>query len=102
MLVRPRILVGAVAVVVACGSEPGTHLEPINASNGGSEVDAEGLITRGDAGADPKADKDQDGVPDLLEGEGDDDGDGVPNVDDPINDGVPPAIKLVSITTNFN
>jgi hypothetical protein len=91
----------AFAVAGACGTEPDAVLPPIT-RDGGGDIDAEGLIARGDAGADLKADKDQDGVPDLLEGPGDDDGDGVPNVDDPINDGVPPAIKLVPITTNFN
>lgn len=47
-------------------------------------------------------DTDQDGVIDSDEGTGDDDGDGIPNINDPINDGPPPALTFTAISTPFN
>ena len=50
----------------------------------------------------PDKDTDQDGVLDTDEGSGDDDGDGKPNIDDPINDGPPPTLTFTAISTTFN
>ena len=47
-------------------------------------------------------DSDNDGMPDADEGHGDFDGDGVPNSEDPLNDGPAPAILLTAISTTFN
>ncbi len=47
-------------------------------------------------------DSDNDGIPDSVEGTGDWDGDGIPNYIDPYNDGPPPTLLLVAISTPFN
>lgn len=106
-----RLLPAVAFVLAACGSDAGTPLPdtidagpPVGADSGPPIVTPplDAGIVRDDAGPDPTKDTDQDGVPDLVEGTGDDDGDGKPNFDDPINDGDPGAIKLVPISTNFN
>ncbi|HSD88985.1 MAG TPA: hypothetical protein VLB44_15765 [Kofleriaceae bacterium] len=48
------------------------------------------------------SDSDNDGYDDVLEGLDDWDGDGVPNYIDPFNDGPPPTLTLVAISTPFN
>ncbi len=59
--------------------------------------------TDGDGVPDAKdPDSDNDGVTDADEGVTDWDGDGTPNYVDPFNDGPPPAIQLVAISTTFN
>jgi hypothetical protein len=101
------LVVGGVAG--ACGSETSTF-DPLTSgsdagstfSEAGAAADGAGLFVPDDAGLSPGKDTDEDGVPDAIEGAGDDDGDGTPNYLDPINDGAPPAITLVAITTNFN
>ncbi len=47
-------------------------------------------------------DSDNDGLDDRVEGMGDWDGDGVPNGIDGTNDGPPPTLTLVAISTPFN
>src|SRR5688572_21831653 len=47
-------------------------------------------------------DSDNDGLDDRVEGPGDWDGDGVPNGIDATNDGPPPTLTLVAISTPFN
>ena len=93
--------------LLACGSTASDSLAPTTGEtpDAGPVIvappsDAGGIV-RGDSGADLTKDTDQDGVPDAVEGTGDDDGDGKPNFDDPINDGLPAAIKLIPISTNF-
>ncbi len=49
-----------------------------------------------------ESDSDNDGLDDRDEGTGDWDGDGIPNRNDGTNDGPPPAITLVAISTVFN
>jgi hypothetical protein len=59
--------------------------------------------TDGDGVPDAKdPDSDNDGISDADEGVADWDGDGVPNYIDPFNDGPPPAVQLVAISTTFN
>jgi hypothetical protein len=59
--------------------------------------------TDGDGEPDAKdLDSDNDGFGDAEEGTGDWDMDGNPNYVDPRNDGPPPALKLVAISTPFN
>lgn len=107
---RPLLLglVVVLALPLACGSDPGETFPAPNGDAGGVDgpiitpPTEDGGIVRDDAGPDVTLDTDQDGVPDVFEGEGDDDGDGKPNVNDPVNDGLPRAIKLVPISTNFN
>jgi hypothetical protein len=55
-----------------------------------------------DGGIPSDKDTDGDGMTDAEEGTGDVDGDGIPNYLDPINDGDPPAVQLISISTTFN
>ena len=59
--------------------------------------------TDGDGVPDAKdSDSDDDGMTDAMEGLDDWDKDGTPNYIDPRNDGPPPMIKLVGISTPFN
>lgn len=101
----------ALLLAAACGSDDGSAFpgdSPPDAGPGVPLLDAGGgeaspeIIGAGDAAPSPTTDTDQDGVPDLVEGNGDDDHDGIPNYLDPINDGDPPALTLVPISTNFN
>jgi hypothetical protein len=59
--------------------------------------------TDGDGVPDAKdTDSDDDGFTDAMEGVDDWDKDGIPNYIDPRNDGPPPTITLVAISTPFN
>ncbi len=59
--------------------------------------------TDGDGVPDAKdSDSDNDGLTDAEEGVADWDGDGVPNYIDPRNDGPPPTLTLIGISTPFN
>ena len=59
--------------------------------------------TDGDGIPDAKdTDSDNDGIPDSVEGTDDWDGDGIPNYIDARNDGPPPTLTLVAISTAFN
>lgn len=59
--------------------------------------------TDGDGVPDAKdLDSDDDGMPDSEEGVADWDMDGKPNYVDSFNDGPPPALKLIAISTPFN
>ncbi len=59
--------------------------------------------TDGDGVPDAKdLDSDDDGLDDIVEGVEDWDGDGVPNYIDPRNDGPPPTLLLIGISTAFN
>ncbi len=59
--------------------------------------------TDGDGEPDAKdLDSDNDGFTDAEEGTADWDMDGIPNYIDPRNDGPPPTLKLVAISTPFN
>lgn len=61
-----------------------------------------GGIVIGDTSVPSDKDTDDDGMTDAEEGTGDYDGDGKPNFDDPINDGPPPAVTFIAISTTFN
>ena len=71
-----------------------------SSASGGSGGGSGGLVLPD--GGPPDQDTDQDGVLDKDEGSGDSDGDGKPNISDPINDGAPPAITFTAISTTFN
>jgi hypothetical protein len=75
--------------------------------NGGTGSNGTGGINVGgginvDSGPPSTQDSDDDGMTDVDEGTGDFDNDGIPNDQDPINDGPPPAIQLIAISTIFN
>lgn len=72
----------------------------VDGSAGSNTGGTGNVVTVPDA-APPDQDTDQDGIIDTEEGLGDSDGDGTPNVDDPINDGPPPPLKLTAISTTF-
>jgi hypothetical protein len=70
-------------------------------TGGSSAAGGTGGISVPDAGPTDQ-DTDGDGMLDSEEGTDDDDGDGIPNYLDPINDGAPDPITLTAISTTFN
>ena len=110
-----------VLAVSACGASGGDDTAGPSlggSSNGGSGGKPSGGGSGGTSGSSasggtgggvilpdappPDQDSDDDGMMDSQEGAGDDDGDGIPNKNDPINDGDPPTITLTGISTTFN
>ncbi|MBI3201054.1 MAG: hypothetical protein HYZ29_05870 [Myxococcales bacterium] len=87
----------------ATGATGGSGGSSASGGSGGSSASggSGGGIVIPDAGP-PDQDTDQDGVLDKDEGSGDSDGDGKPNINDPINDNAPPAITFTAISTTFN
>lgn len=112
----------AIAAAVSCSSDPEGVAGPSDGGAGGlsgGSGGADGSAASGGSGGSsasggsggslvipdadpPDKDTDQDGVIDTLEGKGDDDGDGIANVNDPINDGPPPTLTFTGISTTFN
>jgi hypothetical protein len=104
-----------VALAVSCSDDSSSVASNSNGgstSNGGSGTGGgtgggisggTGGIVVGDTGTPPSdKDTDDDGLTDAEEGTGDFDNDGKPNFDDPINDGPPPPLTFVAISTTFN
>ncbi|MFO0569284.1 MAG: hypothetical protein U0263_26740 [Polyangiaceae bacterium] len=112
----------AIAAAASCSSDPEGVAGPSDGGAGGlsgGSGGADGSAASGGSGGSsasggsggsivipdadpPDKDTDQDGVIDTLEGKGDDDGDGIANVNDPINDGPPPTLTFTGISTTFN
>lgn len=108
----------AIVLFAACGGHnggngsdalPGLQDAPGDLDGDGISDEEEGRFdvpprdTDGDGIPDSKdPDSDNDGLDDSLEGVDDWDMDGVPNYIDPRNDGPPPTLTLVAISTPFN
>jgi hypothetical protein len=84
------------------GATPSTGGSGATAGSGGTAIGSGGSLTVSAGGGTSDLDTDGDGIPDDVEGMGDSDGDGLPNYDDPINDGPPPTITFTAISTPFN
>jgi len=115
---RVLLRTSALALLVGCGShhggadidaQPQTPDSPPDLDGDGIPDDIEGCFmvpardTDMDGVPDCKdTDSDNDGYDDVDEGLDDWDGDGNPNYTDPFNDGPPPTLTLVAISTPFN
>jgi hypothetical protein len=114
-----RSVLAAARVVCGCGSHAKGTGDDVDASptpDAATDFDNDGL-TNTEEGCDipPGRDTDMDGVPDCKDTDSDNDGyddafeglddwdkDGVPNSVDSFNDGLPPTVKFVAISTPFN
>lgn len=117
MGMRALLRVSAISLLVGCGSHHGsTEIDAGPQMDAPSDLDGDGIPddvegcnmlpardTDMDGVPDCKDnDSDNDGYPDNVEGLEDWDGDGKPNYTDPFNDGPPPTLTLVAISTPFN
>ncbi|HTL34011.1 MAG TPA: hypothetical protein VL326_12840 [Kofleriaceae bacterium] len=114
-----RYVLAATLLACGCGSHAHGPSDDVDASptpDASTDYDNDGL-TNTTEGCDtvPARDTDMDGVPDCKDTDSDNDGyddqfeglddwdnDGNPNYIDPHNDGPPPALKFVAISTPFN
>src|ERR1043165_7636295 len=112
-----RYLLAATLLACGCGSHAhGTEVDASPTPDASTDYDGDGL-TNTTEGCDtpPGRDTDMDGVPDCkdtdsdndgyddsFEGLDDWDGDGIPNYIAPHNDGPPPTLTFVAISTPFN
>ncbi|HUS28587.1 MAG TPA: hypothetical protein VMZ53_08760 [Kofleriaceae bacterium] len=114
-----RYLLAATLLMCGCGSHAHGTGDDVDASlppDASTDFDNDGLSnTEEGCEAPPGRDTDMDGVPDCKDTDSDDDGyddalegladwdkDGVPNYIDGFNDGPPPTLTFVAISTPFN